>query len=46
MPYLKPATLAEAIALAQDLRPEDDAEIRAMTSPPTNSSYYGHRQDF
>ncbi len=31
MPYLKPATLAEAMALAQDLRPEDEAEIRAMS---------------
>lgn len=31
MPYLKPATLEEAIALAQDLRPEDEAEIRAMS---------------
>ncbi len=31
MPYLKPATLGEAIALSQDLRPEDEAEIRAMS---------------
>ncbi|MBK8189215.1 MAG: DUF2833 domain-containing protein [Vampirovibrionales bacterium] len=29
--YLKPATLEEAMALAQDLRPEDEAEIRAMS---------------
>jgi hypothetical protein len=31
MPHLKPATLEEAIALSQDLRPEDEAEIRAMS---------------
>ncbi|MGD9727134.1 MAG: phage protein Gp13 family protein [Candidatus Melainabacteria bacterium] len=39
--YLKPATLAEAIALAQDLRPEDEAEIRAMSGhePVTSLSH-------
>ncbi len=31
MPYLKPATVEDAIALAQDLRAEDEAEIRALT---------------
>jgi hypothetical protein len=31
MPYLNPATLEEAIALAQDLRTEDAAEIKAMS---------------
>ncbi len=31
MPTLKPASVTEALTLSQDLRPEDESEIRAMS---------------
>jgi len=42
MPYLKPATLEDAVILSKDLRPEDEAEIRAMSGQePVESLIHG-----
>lgn len=35
MPYLRPATIEDAIALSKNLRAEDEAEVKAMTGGTT-----------
>jgi hypothetical protein len=45
MPFVRIATEADALALAQDLRAEDEAEVRAMTGrEPLDSLLHGVQQ--